>query len=658
MPTSPVQTDLLNRLNWFELNQSLYRFDHRWIASTDHGFARFVIRRHHCPCPSLDLPTEVPQSFDCYEIQEVSWRGSRVFRNLVPGRSSINSNILIARAKRLKSSSLITLCYRQGMTEVAIPDPLTADCLSIRRSSAKVQADATMKRKTPSELRGEQLKRRTCRTTHDSLDPFPSSDGDCTSKMYSRVNGGPGRANGLKKTELAKTPKYIDTRVDEDTVPSTEQSSGINPNTACNVSPKNLLQSKGGKDGAPNADESSAASAKDSLENTSQKVEKCSQSIFRSVAEISLGSGALSDQTTINMDVALKGLVSRELPPTSQLLADSYGRPSAFPSKNAGNFCAELQIPGCKTPLDFTIKTTLRLVSSSPLSWCHRLSASDQKNGNSLRLTSTPEVLYSKALLSWSYPQSSLPPSVVSALTLSAARGETDFFLKRQQAWEDSFRSLYYMLRKNMCNIFYSENVQFSPLQGIAFSMPLCLSEDAQVTAEDLVELSEIEKSNLGQTRQLDSMSNVDNTSQSLLAFTGNENVRCKEVKRADTVLVSSRGSDVVNGGGFQDSSASICYCVEIKDTLIPPWTVCGVSAAIGSEGKSFDASFVTETTSVGLNAALGSIFSQSKSGEDLPASSTTCSIPEASVVPWLQSAYLRGLKYANGSYRASLSPM
>jgi hypothetical protein len=32
---------------------------------------------------------------------------------------------------------------------------------------------------------------------------------------------------------------------------------------------------------------------------------------------------------------------------------------------------------------------------------------------------------------------------------------ENDFLLKRNQDWEDSFQNLYYMLRKNMLNIFY-----------------------------------------------------------------------------------------------------------------------------------------------------------------------------------------------------------
>lgn len=138
------------------------------------------------------------------------------------------------------------------------------------------------------------------------------------------------------------------------------------------------------------------------------------------------------------------------------------------------------------------------------ISRCHRLNASgafisisqfasqfhgarDQHSCNSQGHTPA-EVLFSNALQSWTYPQSPLPPSVISAMTLSAARGgqssqhseywmtwmiqafilwwslklglllsfvETDFLSKRQLAWEDSFRSLYYLLRKSMCDIFY-----------------------------------------------------------------------------------------------------------------------------------------------------------------------------------------------------------
>lgn len=40
---------------------------------------------------------------------------------------------------------------------------------------------------------------------------------------------------------------------------------------------------------------------------------------------------------------------------------------------------------------------------------------------------------------------------------------EMNFLDKRQLAWEDSFRSLYYMLRKSGCNVFYGKH------QTIAF---------------------------------------------------------------------------------------------------------------------------------------------------------------------------------------------
>uniref|UniRef100_F6GWC8 Uncharacterized protein n=1 Tax=Vitis vinifera TaxID=29760 RepID=F6GWC8_VITVI len=55
--------------------------------------------------------------------------------------------------------------------------------------------------------------------------------------------------------------------------------------------------------------------------------------------------------------------------------------------------------------------------------------------------------------------------------------------------------------------------------------MPLCRSKVEQVTTEDLVEFSEIEKHKLGQTRRLGSISDVDNSPQSLLSFSGNKDV-------------------------------------------------------------------------------------------------------------------------------------
>ena len=72
--------------------------------------------------------------------------------------------------------------------------------------------------------------------------------------------------------------------------------------------------------------------------------------------------------------------------------------------------------------------------------------------------------------------------------------------------------------------------------------------------------------------------------------------------------------------------------------------------------------SFITEPTSVGLNVALGATCeksdSQAAGGEGLQESSFAFGIPEAIVTPSLCSGYLKGLKYDNGSYTASLSPI
>ncbi|RWR80347.1 protein downstream neighbor of Son [Cinnamomum micranthum f. kanehirae] len=638
------------------------------------------------------------------------------------------------------------------MAKVAVPDPLTSNYFPLGKGPKNVQVDATMKRKTPSELRGEQLKRRNCRKPDELSGPSMASDGTTV-----------GYVHGLK---MSKTPKYINTRVDKvfpvkkssdmfrilsgkekakGTIPSYEQSDKPNnPSVACNMSANNKPQQSCERSEAPDSSNCSVATANDEPDQTSQKIENCSQNTFRSVAELSLGSEALSGPGIINMDKALKGLGARELPSISGLPTDSHGIFHDPSSISSGNFCSEVHIPGYRTPIDFTLKTTMRLVLSSSVSWCHRLNSSGafiaaSQFGSQFGLAwdqhicksqgHTPaEVLFSNALQSWAYPQSSLPPSVISAMTLAAVRGETDFLLKRQLAWEDSFRSLYYLLRKNMCDIFYFCTSQFVVMfiggdfsgksqrscnaylsqstrglrsllteHDICFSMPLFHSEVEQATAEDLVELSEIEKCNLGQARRLDSMTDVDNSSKSLLAFIGSEavhglydflinyrsffssltgtdvpilyspvpfqnaslcvpEVRCKEVKRANAV-----GGFSMDDGAFQDSS-SVCYSIEIKDAILPPWTTYGVCTAMGSGGKSFEASFSSNPISDGLNAALDAVSQKPDSHVDskngLPESDNAFRIVGAAVAPCLRSASLRSLKYSNGSYVASLSPL
>ncbi|OVA02371.1 Donson [Macleaya cordata] len=640
------------------------------------------------------------------------------------------------------------------MAKVAMPGSLTSSSRPFGGDASKVQAGAAVKRKTPSELRGEQLKRK---YSVEVAEEPPAH-------LLGTEKNASGMVRGLKKLEVPKNPKYIDTRMDEvypvrkssnmfrmlsgkakDDFSREQNNNSKNPSVRSDLAAKSQPQIS-----CPDGSTTSSASAKDSTLKACQMTEKCSQNMFRTVAELSLGNEKSSGQPTLDMNTVLKGLRTREAPTTSQSPADSLEQRSDLPFVHSGRFPSEFQISGHKTPIDLTLKTTMWLVSSSSVNWCHRLttrstfygtaqfmsqfgcSGNNPSHCDTSGLTSA-EVLFSKALHSWVFPQSTLPPSVISALNLTSSHGELDFLLNRQLAWEDSFRGLYYMLRKSMCDIFYVCTSQFVVMftgghsggktkrscnayisqstrglrsllreQDICFSMPLCHSEVEQATTEDLVELSEIGKCNLGQTRCLSSMSDVDNNPQSLLEFSGNESVhglydfllnyrsflsslngvdvpviyspvpfqnaslsapevKCKELKTVDAVASSLKGSSLEDGSN-EDSAAGVCYSIEIKDTVLPPWTVCGLCAAMGMDGRSFEASFTNEPISVGLNVAFDTASQKSdpkmESEKSFPEDSHPFGVSEALVAPCLRSASLRGLKYSNGSYTASLSPV
>lgn len=72
--------------------------------------------------------------------------------------------------------------------------------------------------------------------------------------------------------------------------------------------------------------------------------------------------------------------------------------------------------------------------------------------------------------------------------------------------------------------------------------------------------------------------------------------------------------------------------------------------------------SFMTEGTSVSLNVALGAVCeksdTQAMAGEGSQGSCNAFGFPGAIVSPSLHSGFLKGLKYCNGSYTASLSPV
>ncbi|XP_076888927.1 uncharacterized protein LOC143539520 [Bidens hawaiensis] len=556
------------------------------------------------------------------------------------------------------------------------------------------------KRKTPSELRTEQLKGK---NVVEQMDESPASE-----------PGSIRNANGVTSEPFIrpKNPRYIDTRVDE-LFPSRKNSLRLKM-----PSVKEHAKERIDVDHTDSLNNSSSSVklASDRQNNDAQSSaaiqshitsRKCNASTFRSVVELSTG-GDISSDFSINMDEAFKGLAAR--PSINALIA-----PDGNTNSTSANFCSEFDISGHKVPLDFTLKTSMRVFASSSVNWFHRMMNYGTFNGQ------TGQISNAKALYSWVYPQSSLPP-VISALTLSSkGEGQMDFLTKRQLAWETSFRSLYIIMRKNICSLFYVCTGQFVAMftningftvskpvcsayvsqstrnlrsllkeQDISFTMPLCHSKVEQVTTEDLIELSEIEKHNLGKTRRTVSLSDVDNSLESLLVFSDNnvhglyefllnyrfllpslnaldvpllyspvpfENaavsapvVKCKEVRKIDHM------SGLTTIQPNHDSSSTSHYTIEIKDTYLPPWITSSVCDAIRSSGdSSFEASFVTEPISVGLNVGLDAV---SYKLEGLQEPSCPFGVTNTVVSHHLSRGFLKGLKYCNDSYAVSLSPV
>lgn len=608
----------------------------------------------------------------------------------------------------------------------------------------------SMKRKTPSELRGEQLKRKSVGTpSDDKMVPVPLFES--------------GVKNGIKKLESVKVPKYINTRVDEvypvrkssesfrflngrdkikDAVSSVEIPSNLNTDyVAENFQDMNNLSFLRSKVGTSTKLESSDSSNKSIDDQLFRKIEKCSQSALRNVVEIHLGDEKPSDYTKVDMEKALKGLAALDKSSINSSFIDASGRKYDLPSTSARSIFPEFHILGHRAPLDFTLKTSIRLISSSSVKWCQKLNATPaafeidphtykySSNMDQHSSCTLGQLMYSKALHSWVFPQSVLPSSIITSMAMCSTTGEIDFLLRRQQDWEDSFRNLYFMLRKNICSMFYVCTSQFVVLficnksygkrkscnayisqstrglrsllndHDVCFSMPLCHVEVEHDAEADLAELSEIEHRNLGQTYRQDSVSRVDNSPQSLLAFTGNSNVhalydfllnyrsfltslnatdvpalyapspfpnaslcipevRCKEIKRADAVIPSSTGSDTDETEYILNPSAgSTSYSIEVKDTILPPWVICRLCAAMSSDGRTFESFLTTQPLSNGLNIALDFFCRKNdqpgNSDTSLPVGGDVLDLPEAALDLRLQQASLKRLRYFNGSYIA-----
>lgn len=622
---------------------------------------------------------------------------------------------------------------------VAAPGSLSSD--SVHFCGGAMNARPLLKRKTPSELRGEQLKRRIAvELAHESAAPSENTNVD---------------SENIKR-QGPKNTRYIDKRLDE-VYPARKPTSRFNVLSGKSILKENqVVQEKNGLKGSfsshltpknhqeLNGASVSVANATDCVLRQCETGEKGTQNRFRSVAELSLGSDRFTELGTVDVDKALKGLASHETSGSCSP-SNSSGKSGDVKSTSLGNCSSEINIPGVKVPLDFTLKTTMRIVSSSPVDRFHKLFMGGtycgmtsfaskfgySGNGSISSTSNNPTSADPYSFQSWIYPQSSLPASVISVLSSSTGGAEMDFLDKRQLAWEDSFRSLYYMLRKSGCNVFYVCTSQFvvvfTAVEGagnvkrtcnayisqstrglrsllkehdISFTMPLCCTEVEQISREDLVELSEIEKHNLGQAKRFSSMPDVDNSPKSLLAFNGNHSVhglydfllnyrslltmlssmdvpvlcapapflnaalsspqvKCKEIKRVDAL--QSKGLVSKDGESIDGPKSGVCYSIEVKDPYLPPWIISAICSAMSSEGKSYEAIFVTDPNSAGLNAALEAVSQNSNTDEtigDSQEDTYTFGISAAVANSGLCSASLKALKYSNGSYVASLSPV
>ncbi|KAL0867139.1 hypothetical protein Bca101_046257 [Brassica carinata] len=582
-------------------------------------------------------------------------------------------------------------------------------------SSLQMSGVSKAKRKTPAELRGEQLKRACfvdqAKESFDALRPCKSSTE---------------RGNGLKN------PKYIEMRMNElypvkksrPWLPSGKENSKENgvkeqSTNLFNVSVLSNVVAIKRQQLTREDNKASTGVSDDTTTEARQANERCRQSIFRSVTELSTRGEELSRLPDIDMSKALKGLATCvPLPVYPGDISEKSDTASL-----RGNFVPEFHVPGREIPLDLSIKTYVRLVSSSPLNWLHRSIMSSTYNGmpqlnqdNSSGSGSDVvcQVSNSMSLHSWLYPQSTLPPSMISAYIKSGpGRGECDFLQQRQLAWEDAFRSLYFKFRKNVCKIFYVYTSQFVVMftgscesggvkrscnayitqstrrlramlkdLDICYTMPLCKTKMDETTVEDLAELSEIENHNLGQTRRLRSVSNIDNTPESFLAFDGNESVHglydlLLNYRSSLSFLLTADVPVLYSPVPFQNAAMSSpkidckemvtaectsCYTVETKGECIPPWIISNICAHVIANGQNFEASFVTEPTSVSLNMGLPQI--PDKTEPESPATEGTgetndaaSDIPGTVICPQLRSGHLKSLKYCNNSYTVSLSP-
>ncbi|CAI0402411.1 unnamed protein product [Linum tenue] len=521
------------------------------------------------------------------------------------------------------------------MAKVAPPASLPPNSLQIGGGPLNVGPMA--KRKTPSDLRREQLRRTS----------IAELMGESKLSMPGKTNNTGEAENGVKKPDVFRNPKYIHTRLDE-VYPIKKSRLGILPVKEKVKEDKSTEQLDNLKNLpiltnlAPEKRETCSEKlvahvdvSTDCSTKAHQTIEKCSQNIFRTVAELSTYGKQSSGLAVVDMDKALKGLAACEPASHSRLNTDTTGKSGHY----SDNFCSECCIPGKKPPLDFTLKTKMRLLCACSVSGYVQM-----------------------------YLQCKFCTSHFVVMFTNGGGSGCSAYISQSTI---NLRSL---LREH----------------DVCFSMPLCHSKVEQVATEHLVELAAIRRENLGQVRHPCSLDNVDNTPESLLAFKENIHVQglydfllnyrssltllsgvdvpvlyspipfpnaalsapeisCVDMKRADHAEASPKDG----------SSVTLSSIIEVKGTFIPPWIVSRICALMSCEATNFEASFATEPTSIGLNVAIKNFDEKSNSVAETvqESGSSALGLSEAIVAPCLSSGFLTGLKYRDNSYIASLSP-
>ncbi|KAL2629248.1 hypothetical protein R1flu_013934 [Riccia fluitans] len=430
--------------------------------------------------------------------------------------------------------------------------PPSDQSLTIGLTSSCAVGQPPVRRKTPSELRQEQLKR--------NVRLKPGSDGEQTSQGSSDP----------KKV----SPRLVDTRVADifaATKPHERPKLSLSKQMD-DVGQKPLILSRGtrvAETGTGDLPRSGPTNGSVETEITSRSVHGAhSVDRFRGVTEMSAAVPAQAVGSAVNMVEALKMMA----PITGQGLKESavkFTDPVAAP--HTGAICKS-RTP----PVDLSLKLSVRFLSADSLLWCHRTSFANEVEGLSTFvqhieggkqdiLDRRPEgcaerqilqrfgAHFCQALFSWVHP----PPqySGLYDIALASTRGDTrkdPQLAALYQMWEDSFSSLYYMFRQGRCNQFYYCTQQFVVIfvgGGIAgreknasnafwsrstrglrrllkehcveFLMPFSSPESDTTTVEELQELTEFEQLHPGQTRQLDSSAVLDNSALSLLVFEG-----------------------------------------------------------------------------------------------------------------------------------------